>query len=99
MLLRQHMNYVNICQNCVIFFNHPHLTFMVRKIRSVQKRAIMETTVGYWNVKKEKLKEKFPTITDEDLLYRDGKEKEMMELLGYKLGKTHEELRIIFAAL
>ena len=59
----------------------------------------MDTTVGYWNEKKEKLKEKFPMITDEDLRFREGKEKEMMELLGYKLGKTHEELRNIFEAL
>ena len=60
---------------------------------------MMEPKVGYWNEKKEKLKEKYPNITDEDLLFREGKEKEMMELLGYKLGKTHEELRNIFAAL
>ena len=59
----------------------------------------MELNIGYWNEKKEKLKEKYPNITDEDLLFREGKEKEMMELLGYKLGKTHEELRNIFAAL
>ena len=59
----------------------------------------METTGGYWNEKKEKLKEKFPIITDDDLRFRDGKEKEMMELLGYKLGITHEELRNIFVTL
>ena len=59
----------------------------------------MDLNIGYWNEKKEKLKEKYPNITDEDLLFREGKEKEMMELLGYKLGKTHEELRNIFAAL
>ena len=72
---------------------------MVGKIRPYKKRAHMDTTVGYWNEKKEKLKEKFPMITDEDLRFREGKEKEMMELLGYKLGKTHEELRNIFEAL
>jgi hypothetical protein len=59
----------------------------------------MEVNTGYWNEKKERLKEKYPTITDEDLHFRDGKEKEMMELLGYKLGITHEELRNIFAEL
>ena len=59
----------------------------------------MDLNIGYWNEKKEKLKERYPNITDDDLLFREGKEKEMMELLGYKLGKTHEELRIIFATL
>ena len=60
----------------------------------------METKVtGYWNVKKEKLRQKFPIITDKDLTYHEGKEKEMIEILGYKLGKTKEELLNIIIAL
>ncbi|MBN1183618.1 MAG: general stress protein CsbD [Bacteroidales bacterium] len=47
---------------------------------------------GYWNEKKEKLKYRFPTITDDDLIFYDGKESEMLEILGYKLGKTKDEL-------
>ena len=56
-------------------------------------------TMGFWNEKKEKLKQSFPIITDEDLHYIEGKEKVMIELLGYKLGKTDDELRIIIAEL
>ena len=60
----------------------------------------METNIiGYWNEKKEKLKKEYPAITDDDLFFCDGKEKEMIEMLGYKLGKTNEELRNIIAAL
>jgi hypothetical protein len=55
--------------------------------------------IGYWNERKEKLKQKYPDITDEDLCYQDGKEKEMIEMLGYKLGKTNEELVTIIATL
>jgi hypothetical protein len=55
--------------------------------------------IGYWNEKKEKLKNKYRTITDEDLCFYDGKEKEMLENLGYKLGKTKDELRNIIVAL
>ena len=55
--------------------------------------------IGYWNNKKEKLKEKYSNITDKDLNYNDGKEQEMIELLGYKLGKTKDELRDILAAI
>jgi hypothetical protein len=55
--------------------------------------------IGYWNEKKVKLKEKYQIISDEDLHYLDGKEQEMMELLGYKLGKTKEELRNIISSL
>jgi len=47
---------------------------------------------GYWNEKKEKLRKSYPILTDKDLSFREGKEKEMIELLGYKLGKTKLEL-------
>jgi len=55
--------------------------------------------IGYWNEKKEKLKQKYAFITDEYFLFNEGKEKEMMEILGYKLGKTKEELRKIIERL
>jgi hypothetical protein len=55
--------------------------------------------IGYKNETKEKLKQKYPIITDEDLHFREGKEKEMMEMLGYKLGLSKEELRAIIAML
>jgi hypothetical protein len=55
--------------------------------------------VGYWDKKKEKIKVKYPFITEADLLYREGKEQEMMELLGYKLGKSKQELLTIIVAL
>lgn len=48
--------------------------------------------IGFWDSKREKLKQVFPLITDEDLSYNEGKEKEMIEMLGNKLGKTKEEL-------
>jgi hypothetical protein len=57
------------------------------------------SNIGFWNEKKEKLKQKYAIITDEDLLFYEDKEQEMMELLGYKLGKTKEQLRNIIAAL
>ena len=64
------------------------------------KIPIMNTTVtGYWNGKKVKLKEKFPHITEEDLNYREGKEQEMMEILGYKLGLSKQELLNVIVTL
>ena len=56
-------------------------------------------TIGYWNSKKEKLKQKFKILTDKDLNFSEGKEKEMIELLGYKLGKTKQELLKIIVTL
>ena len=57
------------------------------------------SVASYWNKKKGKLIEKYPILTDRDLSYRQGKENEMMEMLGYKLGKTKEQLRNIIATL
>ncbi|HAQ21400.1 MAG TPA: general stress protein CsbD [Prolixibacteraceae bacterium] len=60
----------------------------------------METMVmGYWDRKKEKIKQKFPGITDQDLHFYEGKEKEMIENLEYKLGITKLELAKIIEAL
>jgi hypothetical protein len=55
--------------------------------------------IGYWDKKKEKFKQKFPIITDHDLRFPEGKEKEMIEMLGNKLGKTKQELLHIIIAL
>ena len=55
--------------------------------------------IGYWDKKKEKLKEKFPFITDEDLHIRECKEKEMIEMLGNKLGKSKLELISIIVTI
>jgi hypothetical protein len=55
--------------------------------------------VGYWDKKKVKLKIKYPFITETDLKYNVGKELEMMEILGYKLGKSKQELLSIIVAL
>lgn len=55
--------------------------------------------IGYWNSKKEKIKQQYPLITDEDLKFYDGKEMVMIDRLGYKLGMTLEEMRKIINAL
>lgn len=70
------------------------------KAEPILKNNIMKTNVvGYWNYKKEKLKQKFDILTEKDLSYNEGKEKEMIELLGYKLGKTKQELLSIIVSL
>ena len=59
----------------------------------------MRSNIGYWNEKKEKLLKKYKNLTDKDLSYNEGKEKEMIEILGYKLGKTKQELLKIIITL
>lgn len=54
---------------------------------------------GKWNEQKGKLKQKFATLTDDDLKFDEGKKDEMLGKLQVKLGKTKEELQGIIAAL
>ena len=54
---------------------------------------------GNWNKQKGKLKQKFAVLTDNDLMYEEGKQEEMYGKLQIKLGKTKEELRKIISEL
>ena len=54
---------------------------------------------GSWDQQKGKLKQQFATLTDDDLLFAEGKKDEMMGKLQIKLGKSKEELHKILAAL
>ena len=54
---------------------------------------------GNWNEQKGKLKQKFAILTDNDLMFEEGKKDEMIGKLQIKLGKSKEELDTIMAAL
>ena len=54
---------------------------------------------GNWNEQKGRLKQKFAILTDNDLLFADGKKDEMLGKLQVKLGKTKEELHKIIGLL
>lgn len=47
---------------------------------------------GDWNQTKGKLKQKFADLTDDDLLYEEGKEDELYGRLQKKLAKSREEV-------
>lgn len=48
---------------------------------------------GTWNEVKGKLKQKYGELTDNDLLFTEGKEDELYGRLQTKLGKTKDEIR------
>jgi uncharacterized protein YjbJ (UPF0337 family) len=48
---------------------------------------------GSWNEVKGKLKQKYGQLTDDDLIYAEGKEDEMYGRLQQRLGKTKEEIK------
>ncbi|MCG9790957.1 CsbD family protein [Flavobacterium algicola] len=54
---------------------------------------------GNWNELKGKLKQKYADLTDDDLLYAEGKEDEMLGKLEQKLGKSKDEVRKMIADL
>ncbi len=47
---------------------------------------------GTWNEIKGKAKQQYADLTDNDLLYEEGKEDEMIGKLQNKLGKTRDEV-------
>jgi len=67
-----------------------------RKRQNLQKRRFLVnklTAKGSWNEVAGKLKQKYANLTDDDLLFKEGKEEELLGRLQKKLGKTKEEIR------
>ena len=54
---------------------------------------------GNWNEAAGKLKQKYASLTDDDLLFMEGKEEELLGRLQKKLGKTKREIRRLVANL
>ncbi len=54
---------------------------------------------GDWEVQKAKLKQKFAKLTDNDLLFVEGKKEEMLGKLQITLGKSKEELQKLIEKL
>ena len=69
------------------------------KIYSQVNFKKMNTTEvkGNWNEQKGKLKQQFANLTDDDLMFAEGKKDEMLGKLQIKLGKTKEELHKIMS--
>jgi uncharacterized protein YjbJ (UPF0337 family) len=58
-----------------------------------------EEVKANWNDQKGKLKKMFAWLTDEDLLFKEGKKEEMFDKLQIKLGKTKAELQKLLASI
>ena len=54
---------------------------------------------GNWNEVAGKLKQKYANLTDDDLLFKEEKEEELLGRLQNKLGKTKEEIRKMISKL
>ncbi len=54
---------------------------------------------GNWNEQKGKLMQKFAILTDNDLMFEEGKKDEMYGKIQIKLGKTKAEMEDIIKSL
>jgi uncharacterized protein YjbJ (UPF0337 family) len=57
------------------------------------------TMKGNWNEIAGKLKQQYANLTDDDLLFKKGKEEELLGRLQQKLGKTKSELRKLISKI
>jgi uncharacterized protein YjbJ (UPF0337 family) len=62
--------------------------------RLIHELSVMKLQMkGSWNEMKGKLKQKYGQLTDDDLVFADGKEDEFLGRLQKRLGRTKDELR------
>ena len=54
---------------------------------------------GDWNETKGKLKQRYADLTNNDLLFEEGKEDELLGRLQKKIGKSKEEVRALIEQL
>ena len=54
---------------------------------------------GSWNEIKGKLKQQYGNLTDDDLVFAEGKDDELIGRLQKKLGKSKDEVRQMFEKL
>ena len=54
---------------------------------------------GSWNEIKGKLKQSYGNLTDDDLVFAEGRDDELMGRLQKKLGKTKDEIRLMIEKL
>jgi len=54
---------------------------------------------GKWNELKGVLKQKYADLTDDDLLFVEGKEEELYGRIQQKIGKTKDEIKKMISEL
>jgi len=54
---------------------------------------------GNWNQVKGKLKQKWAQLTDDDLMFEEGKEEELLGRIQQRTGETKEKIRDFIGGL
>ena len=66
---------------------------------SIQQKMNAIENDRNWEEQKMELKLKFAVLTDNDLLFENGRKEEMFKKLQSRLGKSKEELQKIISAI
>ncbi|MGD0710834.1 MAG: hypothetical protein ABR968_06590 [Bacteroidales bacterium] len=53
----------------------------------------------YWDELKNKLRNKYPQLTEDDLQYNEDTEESMLRMVEYKLRKTKQDMLLIIEGL
>ena len=78
---------------CINKLSITHNKFNLTQYQNSQKMETKLKIKGNWNELKGKLKQKYAKLTDDDLLFTEGKEYEMLGRLEKRTGKRREEIR------
>ena len=77
-----------------------HCNFILfEAVYHLTPKIMNKRPIGYWNVKKEKLRQRYPFLTESDVAFNLGKEKEMIEMLGNKMGLSKQALLDIIVSI
>ena len=68
--------------NATVFFKHKNYNMESWKLKMN----------GAWNDVKGKAKKQYANLTDDDLLYEEGKDDELVGRIQKKIGKTKDEV-------
>jgi len=94
------VNDTTLFHDCVMFSLIKGLIFAKRRL---SHRKINEVNTSEMkknrNEQERKLKQKFATVTDNDLTFEEGKNEKMSGVLQVKWGKAKEEVHKIIEAL
>jgi len=63
-----------------------------QRMMEYEKRSEVFKITGDWNVQSQKLKDKYPELTDSDLHFEAGKESELIFRISKKLRKKREAI-------
>jgi len=94
------VNDTTLFHDCVMFSLIKGLIFAKRRLSHYKINEVNTSEIKKnWNEKEGKLKQKFATVTDNDLTFEEGKNEKMSGVLQVKWGKAKEEEHKFIEAL